>query len=85
MTRGLKGTLQAHHLVEVRHLKKLFLTTGKAPSVILSKADHAIMTITLQKLLPYGQTYTKSQIINAYKQAYSSNKEWVDLVVEFLK
>ncbi|WP_321286511.1 hypothetical protein [uncultured Sunxiuqinia sp.] len=84
MTRGYKGAIQAHHLVEVRHLRRLMMSTKNAPSVILSRTDHAAMTKTLQQLLPYGQTYTKPQLINAYKQAYSNYPEWIDLVVKFL-
>ncbi|MBV6462387.1 MAG: hypothetical protein HJHJAOHD_02536 [Flavobacteriales bacterium] len=85
LTKGFNGAIQAHHLVEVRHLRRLMMSAKNAPSVILSKADHAAMTKTLQQLLPYGQTYSKSQIINAYKQAYSKYPEWVDLVIKYLQ
>jgi RHS repeat-associated protein len=84
MTKGYKGAIQAHHIVEVRHLRRLMKSANNAPSVILNRTDHAAMTKTLQQLLPYGQTYTKPQLINAYKQAYSKYPEWVDLAVKYL-
>ena len=85
LTKQLKGAIQAHHLVEVRHLKRLLLSTKNAPSVLLSKADHQEMTNTLRQLLPYGQTYTKQQIVDAYKQAYSNFPQWIDEVVKYLQ
>ncbi|HRQ49451.1 MAG TPA: RHS repeat-associated core domain-containing protein, partial [Agriterribacter sp.] len=85
LTKNLKGTIQAHHLVEVRHLKRLFLSTKNAPSVLLSKADHQQMTKILQQLLPYGRTYTKQQIIDAYKQAYLNFPQWIDEAVKYLQ
>ena len=85
MTRGYKGAIQAHHLIEVRHLKRLMMSTKNSPSVILSKSDHALMKKNLQQLLPYGQTYTKSQLISAYRQAYGKYPDWVKHVIEFLQ
>jgi hypothetical protein len=85
LTKGFKGAFQAHHLTEARHLKALALSTKNAPSVILSRADHAAMTSGLQRLLPYGQTYTKTQIISAYKQAYKDYPEWLALATKYLK
>ena len=85
MTKGFKGVIQAHHLTEVRHLKSLALSSRNAPAVILTRTDHAAMTKTLQQLLPYGQTYTKTQIIAAYKQAYSNYPEWLTAALKYLK
>jgi RHS repeat-associated protein len=85
LTKGYKSAIQAHHLIEVRHLKRLLMSTKNAPSVILTKANHAKLTKKLQKLLPYGKTYSKSQIIDAYKKAYKEKPEWIEAVINYLK
>ncbi len=85
LTRGHGGAIQAHHIVEVRHLQRLLISTREAPAVILTRADHVLLTSTLQKVLPYGRTYTKAALIAAYKQVYSGQPEWLKLVLEILK
>lgn len=85
LTKGFKGAFQAHHIAEVRHLKAFALSTKNAPTVILSRADHALMTSTLQKLLPYGQTYSKAQVIAAYREAYKDSPVWLNLAIKYLQ
>lgn len=85
ITKGSKGAIQAHHLIEARHLKRLLMSTKDAPSVIITKADHLKMTKALRELLPYSKKpYTKAEIINAYKKAYSKYPEWIEIVTKYL-
>ena len=75
---------EVHHLTEVRHLRHLFKSKGKAPSVILTKSQHQALTNELRQLLTYNTTYTKSQIVDAYKKAYSKHPEWLKLAIDYL-
>ncbi len=84
LTNGYKGAIQAHHLIEVRHLLKLGLPISHAPAVILSKAEHVMISNSLFKLLPKGFTYTRTQIMNAYKQAYKAYPEWIEATSQYL-
>jgi len=84
LTKGSKGLIQAHHIVEARHLKVLGLSTTEAPAVILSNTKHVEITNTLRSLLPYGGTYTKAEIMAAYRQAYSAYPEWIKAAATYL-
>src|SRR5712692_8811268 len=77
LTRGLDGATQAHHLVEVRHLINWGLDALRAPAVILDRGDHQALTNLLRKALPYGDTYGKSEVWNAYRSAYNDHPDWL--------
>lgn len=76
---------EIHLLVEVRHLQRLLKSTGKAPAVVLTKAEHKALTKELRNLLPYGQNYSKEKIISAYKAAYKNKPEWLKLALDYLQ
>lgn len=76
--------LEVHHLLEVRHLKRLLKSLGKGPAVILTKAEHQALTYKLRKVLPYGRSYTKAEIIEKYTEVYKSQPEWLKAVLDFL-
>lgn len=84
LAKELKGGLEAHHLLEIRHLKRLFKSTREAPAVLLTKTDHAALTKALRTELPYGQPYTKEQISTAYKKVYRDNPEWLKVALDYL-
>jgi RHS repeat-associated protein len=76
--------LEVHHLAEVRHLKLLFKSTGKAPAVILTKAEHQALTKELQRVMPYGKPYTKTEIIEKYTEVYKNQSEWLKMAIDYL-
>ena len=85
LAKGLmKGEFEVHHLAEVRHLRRLLKSTGKAPSVILTKAEHLAFTKELRDLLPYGRPYTKIEIIEKYKEVYANQPEWLKAAIDYL-
>lgn len=81
LTKGFKGAIQAHHLVEARHLKQLGISVKDAPAVIVEKSTHRNLTNALRSQMPFGQKYqyTKSEIINASQQVYK-DPAWINIV-----
>ena len=45
---------------------------------------HSALTQELRQALPYGKTYSKSEIIDAYKKVYANQPEWLKAAVEYL-
>ncbi len=80
LTKGFKGEIQAHHLVEARHLERLGLSASTAPTVVIDKVTHQTITNTLRTEMPYGKNirYTREQMMNAYQKVYPS--QWLDYV-----
>ena len=78
------GEFEVHHIAEVRHLKRFFKPTSKAPSIILTKAEHAVWTKELRDALPFGQPYTKTQVIEAYKKVYEDRPEWLKAALDYI-
>lgn len=85
LSKGAKGLIQAHHIVEVRHLQRLGLSIYQAPAVLLSRTQHSMVTKELMQLLPKGATYTKQQILNAYRIAYREFPQWIKAAENYLK
>jgi RHS repeat-associated protein len=80
----MKGEFEVHHLAEARHLRRLFKSTSKAPSVILTKSEHLAFTKDLRKALPYNKAYTKVEIIEAYKVVYKNQPEWLKVAIDYI-
>jgi len=78
LTQGYKGAIQAHHIVEARHLELLGKTALEAPAVVLDKVTHQTITNTLRTEMPYGKAYTTEQMMNTYQKVYSP--QWMDYV-----
>ena len=53
LTAGHRGAIQAHHIVEVRHLQNWSESIADSPAVILSAAEHHRITQALRTKLPY--------------------------------
>ena len=80
LTDGENGLLQAHHILEERHLLRWGLDTMDAPAVVLSQEEHWALNALLQKTLPYGTRYTPEQVWAAYQQVYVEAPEWLDAI-----
>jgi len=78
LTKGYKGVIQAHHLVEARHLEGLGISAAEAPAVIIDRATHQPITNLLRDGMPYGAKYNPEQMMNTYQQVYPS--QWMDYV-----
>lgn len=84
LTKGHRGAIQAHHLVEVRHLERLGLSVMDAPAVILSRGDHVRLSNQIYDLLPTGMSHSSDDIMNAYRQVYSNYPEWINMIDDFM-
>ncbi|MCR6641084.1 MAG: hypothetical protein NVV82_19350 [Sporocytophaga sp.] len=81
-----KGLIEAHKIVEWRHLKKLGISSKwDAPAVLLGKSHHSTFTKELLQILPKGAAYTKSQILDAYRKVYRDFPEWINAAENLLK
>lgn len=88
LTKGHKGLLQAHHLLEVRHQKNWLFprnTINNTPSVILSKLEHDKITKSLRRKLPYGLKYSQADVLKALEKVYKDHPDWIESVREILK
>lgn len=82
-TSGQAG-LNCHHIVEVRHLERLGKSTN-GPAVVLSRAQHLVITAKLRKVMPYGRGYKLREIRNAYQQVYQRNPELLRVALDYLE
>jgi RHS repeat-associated protein len=78
LTKGYKGAIQAHKLVEWRHLKTSGISKSEVPAVILERTTHQDITNALRTEMPFGKKYTTEQMMNTYQKAYPS--EWIDYI-----
>jgi hypothetical protein len=66
---------EIHHIVEKRFANILGVNKSQMPSVVLDPATHNVYTQQWRQLLPYGKSYTVSQIFNAAQKIYASSPE----------
>ena len=85
ITVGQRGAIQAHHILEERHLLNWGLSASEAPAVVLSRAEHTTVTSLLRQELPYGQVYSREAVWNAYQRVYSGTPEWLDSISIYFK
>jgi hypothetical protein len=85
-TTTMAGRIQAHHILEARHLKNWRYSAEAiegAPSIILSRAEHELINKQLGKLLPTGVNYTKEAVWKAYQTAYQQHPEWLEAIKSY--
>ena len=70
-----KGTgNQVHHIIEKRFADSLGIDdTRNMLSVALSKSEHQLFTKAWRAVLPYGNSYSKTQIFGAAMKIYSKS------------
>jgi len=82
LTKGKKGAIQAHHILEVRFLERWGHKAAEGPAVILSKVEHNQITQALRQKLPYGMKKDESvmsQVREAYREVYTKygHSDWL--------
>ncbi len=83
LTKGFKGEIQAHKLVEWRHLKTSGISKSEVPAVILERTTHQDITNALRTEMPFRKKYTTEQMMNSYQNAYAESA-WIEIVKAFL-
>ncbi|MEV6235518.1 hypothetical protein [Lentzea sp. NPDC051838] len=86
-TRGHGGKYQAHHIIEQAVLKHLGHDLQKAPSIILSSAQHTKISAVLADTIVKDELehMTKQQILARYRKAYKGMPDWIAEVELYLK
>jgi hypothetical protein len=88
VTRGFKNEIQAHHILEARHARRLDLNPKDLPAVILPRAMHSEISKALQSKLRTGTgKHTNEDILRVYQEVYSDfgHPEWVSRVEQYLR
>ena len=85
ITAGQRGAIQAHHILEERHLLNWGLDASEAPAVVLSREEHAAVTSLLRQELSYGRVYSPDEVWSAYQRVYAGAPEWLDAVSAYFK
>ncbi|GIV03350.1 MAG: hypothetical protein KatS3mg015_2739 [Fimbriimonadales bacterium] len=87
LTRGLGGALEAHHVLEARHLNRWGMSSllNDAPAIVIPRDLHVEVTRRLRSELPYGGRYDMDAVLDAYRRVYSDAPHLVTNVEEFLK
>ena len=87
ITRGHRGAIQAHHILEARHLKNWGMAdlVRDAPPVVMSKAQHDFYTGQLRQGLPYRIDHQRAQVWEKYQKVYADHPEWLGAIRPFFR
>jgi len=80
LTTGFKGEIQAHHIVESRHLRGWKLDVRNGPAIVLPREMHEAFTAELQRRLARGASWSKAEVWAEYQDVYSSLPDWLDAI-----
>jgi RHS repeat-associated protein len=86
VTRGHGGAIQAHHLLEARHLRAWGYSAAEiaaAPAQVLTQAQHTAISRALAQHLPTGVRYTREQVWNAYQIVYRNYPEYLNAISRY--
>jgi len=88
LTAGRRHTIEAHHLLEVRHARRWGIDANEVPAVILTRKEHLRLTGQLRKRIPYGVIYDKKdkkKVWAVYKDVYSKYPEWLEAIEGYFR
>ena len=67
--------LEVHHIVEKRFADSLGVVKNSMPSIALTHDHHAVYTKAWRQNLPYGRTYSPTEIWSAAQRVYANDPE----------
>jgi RHS repeat-associated protein len=88
LTAGLRGAVQAHHLVEARHLLRWGYNAqqiNQVPAIVLSRSEHTRLTTELQRRLPIGANLSKEEVWAVYQDVYRDHPEWLRAIEGYFR
>ncbi|MCK4934952.1 MAG: hypothetical protein KAR79_05135 [Simkaniaceae bacterium] len=88
LTKGKKGEIQAHHILEQRHLRAWRYPKedlAKAPAQILSREEHASLTNKLLKALPQNELHSKKKVLETYKEVYKNYPGYLESIEHYFQ
>jgi hypothetical protein len=80
------GALQAHHILEARHLRFCGYTAreiAEAPAQVLTSAEHTAITTALKKALPTGVRYAKEHVWRQYQIVYKEYPHYLRAIEHY--
>ncbi len=80
LTKGRGGDIQAHHILEARHLRNWGEDDLAAPSVVLSRTDHQELNRRLAEELSTGRSYSREEVWERYQEVYADHPELLDAI-----
>jgi RHS repeat-associated protein len=86
VTAGQRGAIQAHHLLEARHLRYWGYSAAEiaeAPAQVLSRAEHAAITKALQAELKTGVAYSREAVWQAYQKVYANYPQYLAAIERY--
>jgi len=86
-TRGWKGEIQAHHILEARHARHWRLNPDDVPAVILPRNMHDEITARLRQALPYGEKWDMIEVRSKYEKVYKDLgfSEWLQHIEHYFQ
>jgi RHS repeat-associated protein len=88
LTKGERGLIQAHHILEQRHMRNWEfseLDIANAPAVIMPKAEHDLLTSKLRSKLRYGVVWERERVWPVYQEVYSKYPDWLKAIEPYFK
>lgn len=78
ITKGRKGEIQAHHLIEARFRRVIGGNTNDWASIVVTRAEHQAFTNAWRRAIPYGTgtgSANRAMVENAAKSIYAKYPE----------
>lgn len=88
VTKGQGGAIQAHHILEQRHLRAWGFTEAEianAPAQVLGRTEHQALSRALSEALPTGTRYSPSQVWSKYQEVYKSYPGYLDAIKSYFQ
>ncbi len=88
LTKGFEQEIQAHHLIEVRHLERNGFSVeqiAQSPACILTRAEHKAISNALEGALHTGKTYSLSTVLKTYKKIHAGHPDWLEAIDIWIK
>jgi RHS repeat-associated protein len=86
VTKGHAGAIQAHHILEARHLRYWGYADdaiANVPAQVLTHAEHVQISNALRQALPYGTRYTRDQVWAAYQMVYRQYPQYLRAIQHY--
>ncbi len=90
LTRGHGHEIEAHKLIEARHLKAWGYTDRQivnAPSQILTRQEHVALSNKIYNRLPVrkGIEYSRGTVLREYREVYAGRPQYLDAIMQYLE
>jgi len=86
LTRGYNHDIQAHHILEVRHARRMGIkNTDDIPAVVLTREEYAMITRLLQRQLKTKVHHDKQTIRRVYQDVYKHRPEWLAAIEKYFQ